>query len=137
MRNGALPFVGTEIGTGASEVVVHAGQPEPPVFGSGAPLQAEVEVGRLVERARVGTRCPDLLEDVEVDKDAVTILAGGTAVFVERLESPSLARLCLEQRLLLCRERRGLARKVCVHRQRGRAPLERELGVLVRAESVV
>ena len=101
MRQRTTDFVRAQVRRAAGEVVVHAGQPDAGVDGRRAGTKLKVEIRRFVERPRIGTGRRDFHEHVVVDQDAVLVLTGRLAVFLQGLEPPSLPRLRFELDLLL------------------------------------
>src|SRR5438874_7799833 len=88
VRERTADFVSAEIRRSSCVIVVDPRQPDAGVDGCGAWTQAEVEVRRLVERARVGPGRCHLDEHVVVDLHAVFVLTARRAVFLQGLEPP-------------------------------------------------
>ena len=86
MRDGAIDFVGAEIGGAAGEIVVDCGEEDARIDGGGAGLEAEIEIFGIVETCGSdlsGIR--DLDEDVVIDENAVLVLPRRFAVLLRAI----------------------------------------------------
>ena len=101
VRQRAADLVGAQIRSAAGEIIVHAREASTGVHGCRAGAKLEVEIRRFVECSWIGTRSRDFREDVIVHENAVFVLAGRGAEFLQRFESSYFSRFSLELRLLL------------------------------------
>src|SRR5579862_14880 len=126
VRHGRPDFQRAQVRGAAGEIVVDSRKAHAGVHGGRAGAKLEIEIGGLVQRARIRPRRRHLLKDVVIYDDAVPVLASGLAVLLQRLESPRLARLRFQLPLRLRGKFPGFTRKNRAHRKRRRAPLKRK-----------
>src|SRR5437867_3130126 len=103
MRNRPSHLERPEIGSAAGKVVIDSGKSKSFIDGSRARPKLKIEIRRTIECARIRPGRRYFYKRIVVNQDAVFILAGRIAVFLQCLESPHFSRLCLELRLLLRR----------------------------------
>ena len=101
VRQRAPDLEGTQIRSAAGEIIIHSRQASAGIHGGRAGAKLEVEIRRFVECSWIGTRSRDFREDVIVDENAVFILAGRIAEFLQGFESSYFPRFGLELSLLL------------------------------------
>src|SRR5262249_32970796 len=115
MRYGPANLQRTEVRSAAGEIIIDAGESDAGIDCGRSWPKLKIEISRPVQLPRIRPRRRDLHECVIVDKNAVLVLTGGIAVFLQGFEAPDLSRLGFQLCLRLSRKLSHLARKVRPH----------------------
>jgi hypothetical protein len=96
MRHRPSHLICTEIRRSSRQIIINARQSNTRIDRYGTRPQLKIEITRLIQRPRIRPWRRNPHKDVVIDQHAVFVLARRVAVFLQRFESPGLARLRLK-----------------------------------------